>query len=389
MQNRLLDRYIYVQLLEQFLLGVIVFTLIAFFSDTLLDFMQEASKYGISPSMMLTMIGLQLPRSISLVLPASAFLAVLMTYNKLNNDFEIIAMRTSGIRLSRLVRPALFMGILVALMSYTLNDFIVPFCNHQTELLQRKAVAEARLPAGGDSFLFKAYDSDRNLKQIIYVGHYEGRELGGSTIVDMSKPGLLKVVQAKSGEWDPEIGWRFFNANIYAVSDDNDHLTFVHSDSFLVKNIMSSESRDERRAEELESISQGVHIDSDEQSFWEMMSVIKRREALGKHVVKKSYLSLWKKLTMPLSCIGLILIGVALAITPPRQASQRGFVFALLVLFLYYVLQSATEAFGKAKLFTFGGMIPVNYSLIIAAWLPLFLLLALALLLLKRKSRVL
>src|SRR5688500_15269517 len=96
---KLVDRYIFKQMLDYFLLGVVVFTLIAFFSDTLLKFIREIQKYGIPFTTLLTLIGMQLPRSIALVLPASAFLAVLMVFNQLNNQFEIIAFRMNGISL--------------------------------------------------------------------------------------------------------------------------------------------------------------------------------------------------------------------------------------------------------------------------------------------------
>ncbi|MGE0201736.1 MAG: LptF/LptG family permease [Candidatus Melainabacteria bacterium] len=389
MNFRLLDRYLFRQLLDFFLLGIIVFTLVAFFSDALLDLVRDIQKYGISPMTMMTVVGLQLPKSIALILPASSFLAVLMVYNKLNNQFEIIAMRSGGISLQRMIRPALWLGLITALLSYGLYDYVVPYCNAQTAVLKRRAIEEAHLPSSQSSFLYKAYDDRHNLLQLIYVGHYKGRRLGESTIIDLSKPKVMKIVQARSGYWHPEQGWLFKNANIYAVLQQSEYSTAGHSDSYFVKNLLNKDRQKIKDAEIEEREALGINVQSDLQPFVELWGNIQRREAIGKRVARKSYLSLWKKITLPLSCVVLILLAIPLAITPPRQGSQRGFVFSLAVLFLYYLLQSVFEALGRGNLFTFGGMLPVSQSLIIAAWLPVALMGLAAVLLIRRKAHVL
>ncbi|MEB3286259.1 MAG: LptF/LptG family permease [Vampirovibrionales bacterium] len=396
----LLDRYIFKQLLDYFMLGVVVFSLVAFFSDTLFDFINDVQKYGISPATLLTIIGLQLPRSVSLVIPASCFLAVLIVYNVLNNNFELIAVRMNGISLTRLMRPAILLGVLSTIGTYLINDYVVPYCNYQTEQLKQAAIDSGNLPFGQQSFLFKAYDDNHNLNQLIYVGGFKGSKLGDSTILDMThrkadKLKTMKIVQAKSGTYNPQEGWLFEHANIYLVSTNANNSSAGHSDTFHVEQLISNKEDRKEQKEREEDREAGVLTDANTQNFFELAGNIQRKEALaqtnpGIHPPsRKSYLALWEKITLPLTSLAIIFSAVALAIHHPRQGSQRGFLTALIVLFLYYVLRSISIAMGRSDWFESTGLISKGAVLFLAAWSPLIVVAAFGLALIAKKNRTL
>lgn len=385
---KLLDRFIFSQLLDFFLLGIVIFTLIGFFSDAFLNFLQDLQKFGISFSTALAMMGLQLPKIVSLVLPASSFLAVLMVYNAMNTTFEIAAIRMNGVSLTRLVMPALILGCMASGLAYGLSDYVVPYCNQQTDRLKNQALQKGSLPMGRDSFMFKDYDENHRLQKMIYIGKYDGANLKDSTIIDLTQPAVMQVIQSKSGHWTPE-HWEFINANAYTVSKNSDKLFFNHLGAFKVKNLLERDEDKESEREARDRIAQGIDVDSDTQPFGELFAVIQKREGLGKKVKNTTYIRLWEKLTLPLSCLMIILTAVPLALAPPRQGGNRGFVFALGVLFLYYVLRSICVNIGQSGQLTLGGLIPMPYALLIATWMPIALIGILGMVLLARKSKVL
>lgn len=386
--GKILDRYIFLQLLDYFMLGVVVFTLIGFFSDAFLDFIQDIQKFGISFATALTMMGLQLPKIVSLVLPASSFLAVLMVYSGLNSTFEITAIRMNGISLGRLIMPAVTLGLLATGLAYYLSDFAVPYCNKQSELLKTQAIEKGTLPFGKESFSFKDYDENHQLKKMIYIGKYTGQQLQDSTIIDLSQPNIMQIIQSKTGEWHPD-RWVFGNANAYTVAKTSDMLFFNHLEKFTIRNLIERSKDKESEREAKSRAAQGVVIDSDTQPFYQMLKVIQKREDLGKVVKNGTYVRLWEKLTLPLSCLVIILTAVPLALTPPRQGGNRGFIFALGVLFLYYVMRSVLVNIGLSGKLTFGDLLSLPDSLMLASWLPLILLAILGFTLLSRKSTVL
>ena len=386
---KLVDRYILKQLCDYFLLGIVVFTLIAFFSDTLLKFIQEVQKYGIPFSTLLTMVGLQLPRSVALMLPASTFLAVLMVFNQMNNRFEIIAFRMNGISLWRLMVPAVILGLFCSGLAYWLNDYVVPWCNVKTSQLRDQAIQNGTLPTNGNSFMFKSYDRFHNLTQMIYVSRYEGNELGDSTIIDLSKPDVMQIFQSRSGVWDTENGWDLQNVNAYIVAKDRNQSSAGHLESyqFKLQDMIKSQAEKSNQKEAMRSKKQGIEANSDQQSFSELWSVIQKRESLGKKVKNNTYLRLWAKLTWPLSCLIIILSAVPLSLTPPRQGSNRGFLYAIIVLFVFYMLNNSFQSFGRFYFIDLGGALSQPTYLAIVSWMPLLIMAIIGFVLIQRKTQ--
>ena len=71
-------------------------------------------------------------------------------------------------------------------------------------------------------------------------------------------------------------------------------------------------------------------------------------------------IELYDKLALPITTIALVLIGVPLAITPPRVRYNRGFLFSILIIFAYYLIRALSISFGEA-----GTLAPF-----LAAWMP-------------------
>ena len=71
-------------------------------------------------------------------------------------------------------------------------------------------------------------------------------------------------------------------------------------------------------------------------------------------------IELFDKIALPLTTIAFVLLGVPLAITPPRVRYNRGFLFSILIIFAYYVVRALSISFGEA-----GSLAPF-----FAAWIP-------------------
>ncbi len=361
----LLDRYFLKGLLDYWLLGIVVFTLVLLFSDALLDFMKDLQHYGISWDIALTLVGLQVPRIIALVIPMSSLLAVLSIYNNMNNHFELVALRMLGISLSRLARPALMLGLLGMVLTYLLHDYVVPQCNKYSRALKNYAVNQQNLPATQENFTYKQFDDKQQLKRLLYISQFQKNRLGYSTVVDLTNPETLQIIQARSGLWESE-NIHLENANVYTVTLNQklsntthaDHLTLQH---FLRPEVVVSQYK------------------PSEQSFWELFHWIQQESRHGKTFSPTVYVTLWEKLVLPISTIPLVLIGVPLAISAPRRLGNLGFPIAIAVIFLYYVLRHVSAQLGGNSL------VPP----FMAAILPFCLMTLLMIFLFRLKERVL
>ena len=59
-------------------------------------------------------------------------------------------------------------------------------------------------------------------------------------------------------------------------------------------------------------------------------------------------IELFDKIALPLTTIVFVLVGVPLAITPPRVRYNRGFLFSILIIFAYYVVRALSISFGES-----------------------------------------
>ena len=86
-------------------------------------------------------------------------------------------------------------------------------------------------------------------------------------------------------------------------------------------------------------------------------------------------IELHNKFAFPFTTVVLVLLGVPLAITPPRVRYNRGFLFSILIIFLYYLLRALSLSLGET----------MSISPFWAAWIPNIILLILGSALYYRK----
>ena len=86
-------------------------------------------------------------------------------------------------------------------------------------------------------------------------------------------------------------------------------------------------------------------------------------------------IELHNKFAFPITTIVLVLLGVPLAITPPRVRYNRGFLFSILIIFLYYLLRALSISLGET----------MAISPFLAAWIPNIILTILGWILYYRK----
>ena len=329
----LMDRYILKHLLDNFLLNLVVFTLVLFFSDALFDFMKDLQHYGIQWDIAMSLIGLQLPAIIAIVLPISALMATLLTYSHFSQQMELVAIRMSGVSLYRLTLPAVILGVMACLASYAIYDFVRPLCNTYTRSLKLYAIYEQNLPTTNDNVMFKEYDKNERLKRLLFVTKVQKKSLGYTTVVDLSNPKTIQVTQAQGGQWEgPFIGLN--EASVYTVSSTGKLLNTTQAKSLKLENFLKPDVKLEKNSQK-------------EMSFVPLFMWIQSQQAQHKAVGRSLVVSLWEKLSMPLSALPLTLIAVPLAISPPRQMKQLGFLWAILTLFFYYLSRHLSVQLGQ------------------------------------------
>lgn len=341
----ILDRYILRQVLEMFVMGVFIFTSIIFASDTFITLIKQIALYGIPFKVALMIIILNLPSVFVMTIPMGVLLATVMTLNKLSLASEITVMRSCGIGLNRIAKPIFIFALLMSIVSFTINETIVPVMTKQSKDLALWALGQKNIPDGKQNFIFKELHNNGTLRRLFYVGNCEKKTLHNITVLDMSKPDTIQVLQAQDGSTSPK-GWEFNRGAIYTVAQEGKILNttfFEHSVAQFGIDLSKELNQSVAKEHNFASLAKFIVQNKDKISQQKNLYLIE----------------LYDKMALPLTTIVLVLLGVPLAITPPRVRYNRGFLFSILIIFAYYLIRALSISFGEA------GSLPPFY----AAWM--------------------
>lgn len=328
-----------------FLMGVFVFTTIIFASDTFITLIKQIAKFGIPFKVAFIMILLNLPSVIVMTIPMGVLLATVMTLNRLSLSSEITVMRACGIGLNRIAKPIFLFAILMSLSSFFINETVVPVMTRQSKDLALWALGQKNIPEGKENFVFKEINDNGTLKRLFYVGFCKKKTLYNVTVLDNAKDDTIQVLQARQGKTSPD-GWVFEKGAAYTIANSGQVLNTTLFDTSTVKfGLDLSKELNKNTAKEMNFTKLAKYLVSTN------ISDVDRRIYT---------IELFDKIALPITTIVFVLVGVPLAITPPRVRYNRGFLFSILIIFAYYVVRALSISFGEA-----GSMTPF-----IAAWLP-------------------
>ncbi len=131
---KLITRYIIKEHLSPFFfsLSVIMFVLVTKF---IVQFIGRLFGKGLALTTIFEFVYLNLAWMMALAVPMAVLIASLMAFGRLSADNEITILKTSGINLYRIIRPALIWGAILTVLMVLYNDKVLPDFNHKARLL--------------------------------------------------------------------------------------------------------------------------------------------------------------------------------------------------------------------------------------------------------------
>lgn len=359
----ILDKYILKQLLDVFTLGVIIFTSIIFASETFTQLIKQISLYGIPFHIALMMVILNLPQVFVLTIPISTLFATVMTVNDLSLKSEITIFKACGIGVNRVAKPIFCFALVMTLISFFINEFIVPVASVQSKSLAIYSLEQKHIPENKMNFTVKDIDKDGRLKRLFYAQWCKDKTLNNVTVIDITNPKNIQIVQAKKGSTS-DYGWLFEDGIVYTISKNGK----IFNTSFFEESNVSFGIGD---------VNEMVKESTAEFNFFKLAKHIKKQKDILSEKIRLEYkINLFDKLALPATTFALALIGVPLAITPPRVRYNRGFLFSILIIFVYYVIRAFSLNLGET------GTIPP----LMAAWLPVIIITIIGAYLFYRKA---
>lgn len=340
--KRIIPLYIIKEILPSFFVNVLVFTFILLMAKVL-QMTELVVVRGVKAGTILNMLVLSLPFFLSMTIPMSTLLAVLMSFMRLSSDSEITVLKSAGVNLYQLLSPV----ILFCLWTYLLTSYMTlslgPASNwaFRNQLL---TLAKARADVSIKEQVFNA--GFKNM--VLFVNHMTlGSDMMEDIFIqDERDPDVASVIVASKGRiaTDAEQGvlvFQLFSGVIDRVYRDMQSTETIDFERYELKMDLQGELGNP-------SLLKKNQLELDNDALWRATQRLKDKE----HKHYPLYLmEAHKRLSLPFACIVLGLIGVPLGITFRVRGRNWGVTMGLIVFLIYYILLSAAYSFGESSAF--------------------------------------
>jgi lipopolysaccharide export system permease protein len=371
-----LDRYLLTELTSIFIFSVGIFSSVGVAVGTLSDLANKISDFNLPLIVAIQVFILKIPEYAGYALPISLLLATLMTYGRLSSDSEMIALRSFGISVYRLVAPAIIFSLLITTISFLFNELVVPVANYQATFIQNPFIPDERTSTQKQDIFYPEYEQvesnkgvqKQTIKSFFYAQEFDGKNLKNLTVINWSNHQIRRIIIAELANWDRDQKvWNFYRGFVYQVNqkslDRSDNILPFDRQQFSLSKIPLDLVKEARDPYEM-NIAQGF-------KYLELLKFSQDEKKILMLEVR-----IQQKFAFPFICLIFGIVGSALGASSQDINKTRSFGLSVIVVFLYYLLGFLIGALGLI------GVISPFW----AAWLPNFLGLGMGWKLLVRAS---
>ena len=362
----LLDRWLIGQILPPMIFAISAFTVISSSVGVMFELIRKIVEFGLPLFLALKVLIFSLPSFIVLSFPMAVLLSTLLAYGKLSANSELLALRSLGIKTSRIIAPAIAISIFMTGLTFYFNDNLVPTSNKIAESTLKAGIGNSfSNEKGKDNIMFSRYGSRINpltnkptkintyLTHIFYASWFENNIMEGVTVLDFSKQNFQQILKAKSAIFDKKnSSWIFSNGTIVSI-DPSGKTTNIQFKKYKY-------SFDEGPLNLAK-----IPKDASEMSLKQALEAERIYKSTGNlKEIRRIQVRIQEKFTLPCSCLVFGLIGSSLGSKSNlRSSKSQGFGLSVILILIYYVMSFIFSSFGVKGIL----------SPVIATWLPVII----------------
>lgn len=366
---QIIDRYITKSIVKIFLSTILIFAFLYILIDVASN-LDEIIKRKVPLEILAHYYLSFFPIIFVQTAPIACLIAVLLSYSHLNYNNEIIVLRSCGMSFWRIVKPALFLGVVISMVIFWINERFVPRAALTANEIRdaniiletdREKKKKAKIPNltfyGVKNRLFFVDLFDPNnftLQGVTIIGHDNDQN-------------MKEKIVALRGRWTG-IAWKFYNCQI--IYFDPSSLSVPDQIKAYDEKIMDIKETPQ------DFIRQRIDVAS--MNIRQLHDYIRRFSHSGAiKAIASLRVDLHQKIAFPFGNIVIMLTGLPLAMMAGRRKAVTftSLGIAIAIGFLFYVLNAVGLAFGK------GAYLPP----IVSAWVAPFFFFVIALYLIRTR----
>ena len=335
-KNKRVFTYLLSEIIPSFLLGVFIFitVLLMFQALRLTEFLLV---HGIKWTTMLKIMGYMSISFLPLLMPMALLFAVLLTYNRLSADSELVALKSSGVNTTSIVLPAAIFAIVVTIISTQTTFYLAPWGNRQFEVLinrlgNTKAAASIREGTFSEGFF----------DLVVYANKVNSQtgQLNDVFIYDEKNADAPLTIIALAGEIIPDtthpghsVLLRLFKGQIHRKAESHTVINFDSYDVLL---------NDPIKLQEKEKTTTSLN-------FEELISLRSNQNYSAEQ--RKEYdIELHKRWALSTACMVFCVLGLAFGIvTNRRSGKSSGFILSMGLIIIYWIIYLSFESLVRSN----------------------------------------
>ena len=292
--------------------------------------------------------------------PLFTFVAVIFFTSKMANNTEVISILSGGVSFNRFLRPFILCAVLLAVLSFTLSNFIIPTANINRIEFENTYIKNPyknrdkniHMQIKPGQFIYiQSYNTKRNIGYKFSMEQFENNELQEKLFCN-----YIKWNQTREN-------WTVHSYFIRKINNLNEEI--IEGDTMVLKiNLQPSDFNVRRSMVET-------------MNMFQLNNYIKQERMKGSKNLVFHIIEQQKRFAYPFATLILTIVAVAMASRKVRGGTSLHLGLGLLISFTYIMFMQVSTTFA-----TNGDLSPI-----IAVWIPNLLFASLGLYLLKKAPK--
>jgi LPS export ABC transporter permease LptF len=322
----LIDRYVSRQLIVTAAFAITVLSLVLVLGNIFKRLLDLLVNHDVPIETIVTFIAYILPFSLVFTIPWGFLTAVLLVMGRMSGENELIALRSSGVSIGRVCRFLFVAAAAACGICLWINLDVAPRAQEN----MRNAIFSI-----ATSNPLAMFSSDEVITEFpnhkIYVGRKDGRELHNIQLYEFNKDqDPIHVVFARRGEVETDLGaqqvlLKLYDAR-YAGRDVNEPTDITRiQHGITMKEVVLPISLQE------------LYEKNRKRRGLSQMTVKQLLEGKNADRASAARTEVSKRFSYSFASLAFVLIGVPLGITAHRKETSIGFLFSLVIAFVYFI----------------------------------------------------
>lgn len=187
LRDHVLDRYLLRELLLYFAISFLFFFMV-FFVNQILLLAENILKKRVPLWDVVKLITYCLPFIIAQSAPFATLVGFLMCLGRLMSDNEVIIFHASGIGYRVILRPVLLLGIAISIVSFFVNDYLLPLGTINYNKLYRSILAS------NPTVELEPHSVKRLNNSTLIIGDVSGSEVSDLVLFDKGNDNRMRII---------------------------------------------------------------------------------------------------------------------------------------------------------------------------------------------------